>query len=117
MKIKVGDIVKNEVTKSKIPKVAISTTVGKSRTWLDNILSQEEIEVKYIIAIGKAIRVDFGFYFPELKKAPEYLVEEPEGVYASYKEVSLRDQLIEMQSKYIALLEEHARVLREIKNV
>lgn len=117
LKIKVGDIVKNEVLRTKIPKTQIARDLKKSRTWLDGILNSEEIEMKHIIAIGKAIRYDFSKHFPQLISAKiDKLVTSPDTPFSAMDDSELRNQLIEMQGKYIKLLEEHVDLLRKVKD-
>jgi len=116
VKIKVGDIVKNEVLRTKIPKTQIARDLKKSRTWLDGILNSEEIEMKYVLAIGKAIRYDFSNHFPQLTSAKiDHLLTDPEIPYEIMDNAELRNQMIEMQGKYIKLLEEHIELLKDLK--
>lgn len=116
MKVKVGDAVRNEVLKSKKPKTQIAKELHKSRTWLDNVLRDELMDIKHILGIGSVLEIDFSPIIPGLKKAAmNHLVNEPSTAYAALGTADLRAQLIDTQAKYIKLMEEHIKVLHELK--
>jgi len=110
MKIYVNDIVKNEVIKSKIPKSRLAAEMGLSRIGLSKILEREYIDSKYIIAIGKIIRYDFSVNFPELH-APADTSETLS--YDTLDNHQLRSKLIELQAKYVHILEEYIKLLNK----
>lgn len=117
MKIKVGETVKNAVLTSKLSKGDIVNQLGKSRTWLTNVLDDEYMSTKYILQIGKVLNVDFSQSIPGLSKVLSFnTVEEPTEEYSRMNNIELRDKLIEIQSKYIELLEQHSKLLEELKN-
>lgn len=115
MKIKVGEIVKNEVFRSKIPKTQIVKELKKSRPWFDDKLKSDEMDPWLIFRIGKAIRYDFRKDFPELTLTEESLLTESSDDYDKMESIDLRNKLLEVQSKYVALLEEHIKLLNGIK--
>jgi len=116
MKVKVGDIVRNEVLKSKKSKTQISKEMSKSRTWLDNILREDEMEIKHILGLSSVLEIDFSPLIPGLKKAAvSHLVNDPGASYVALGTAELRSQLIETQAKYIKLMEEHIKLLHELK--
>lgn len=116
MKIKVDDIVFNEVTKSGKSKVQIAKDLDLSRTGLDNILKKKEMDMKYIIAIGKSIRYDFSNDFPQLNTEVVSSIVNGEKYLETANNSELRDQLLEIQQKYIKLLEQHVILLSQKKS-
>ncbi|RZL31122.1 MAG: hypothetical protein EOP00_35480 [Pedobacter sp.] len=116
MKIKVSDIVGKEVARSGKTRTAIANDIGISTVQLRKILKEELMEMKYVVAIGKSIRVDFGKYFPELNAEKlGNILHDPEVPYEAMGNTELRDKIIEIQDKYVKLLEEHINLLKEIK--
>lgn len=116
MKIKVGDTVKNQVTKSIKPKTHIAKDLGISRTWLDRILEQEELEIKFILGIGKSLDFDFSTLFPSLKdRISVNTVESALELDEEITDDNVKIKLIEVQAKYIKLLEAHIRLMEKLK--
>lgn len=114
--IKVGDIVLNEVNRSGKSKTQIAKDIKLSRSGLSKILARDEMEVKYVVRIGKSIRHDFSKHFPQINS--ELLgsfVNETSEEYSTLSNGELRAKMIELQSKYIKLLEEHVELLRTLK--
>lgn len=117
MKIKVDDIVNNEFTKSGKTLTATASDIGLSTVQLRKILKQKEMEMKYILAIGKSIRFDFSKHFPLLAAEKlQHMTMEPAIPYESMGNAELRNIIIETMAKYINLMEEHIKLLHEIKN-
>ncbi|WP_231423992.1 hypothetical protein [Pedobacter sp. Leaf250] len=116
MKIKVDDVVKKEFAKSGKTIISTAEDIGISRVQLSKILKEPEMEMKYVLAIGKSIRFDFSKYFPILNTEKlEHMVNDPAVPYESMGNAELRNVVIETQAKYIMLLEEHVKVLHELK--
>jgi hypothetical protein len=115
VKIKVGDIVLNEVTKSGKSKTQLAKDLKISRTGLQKILDREDMDSRYILAIGKSIRYDFSNEFPQLNT--EVLNDIVGGnLFAEdANNFELRNQLLEIQQKYIRLLEQHVELLHQLK--
>lgn len=106
MKIKVGQVVKNQITRSSIPKTKIAEKIGISRTWLTQILESEEMEQEYIVKIGKCIKYDFSKNFPQLNSM---LFEQQD-----YNDGNLTDckkRLQEVTDKYVILLEKYTEMV------
>lgn len=118
MKIKVGEIVKNAVLTSKLSKGDIVEKLGKSRTWLSNVLDNEYMPMKYILQIGNVLEVDFTKSIPELTKViKNSKLDVAEQEVNEMSNIQLRNTVIETQSKYIALMEQYIKVLEEIKTI
>lgn len=116
MKIRVSDFVKKQVSASGKRQIAIAKDVGLSTVQLRKILKDQDMEMKYILAIGKSINFDFSNYFPELNSEKlTNILSEPDVAYQSMGNIELRDKVIEVKSRYIKLLEEHIALLKEFK--
>jgi hypothetical protein len=111
MKIKVNDLIKNQVTLSGKQKKNIADDIGISRNQLNNILAEPNMEVKYVLSIGKSIRHDFTKDLPDLAK---FVTDDVEVEYdrASVKE--LKDELLEMHRKYTKLQDDYINSLKEL---
>jgi len=117
MKIKVGEIVNKEVAKSGKTQLSIASDVGLSTVQLRKILRQPMMEMKYVLGIGKSIRFDFSKYFPELNSERlSKIVDEALEPLATMGNEELRDRIIEIQNKYVNLLEEHIQLLKKIND-
>ena len=114
MKIKVGEIVRNEVTKSGKTQTSIAKDVGISRVQLGKILSSPEMEMKYVLAIGKSIRFDFSSTFPQLNTEVVSGLVSGNNHFDTANNTELRTQLLEIQQKYIRLLEQHVDLLHRV---
>jgi hypothetical protein len=111
MKIKVNDFVRNEVVRSGKNKKQIAEEVGISRNQLNNILAEPEMEMKYIVKIGKSIRHDFRNDLPQLAS----LMTDDEPVeYNQLNTSELKDELLEMQRKFTALQNDYIEALKEL---
>jgi hypothetical protein len=113
MKIKVDNIVNIEVIKSQKSITGIASDINLSRVQLRKILDKPEMEMKYILAIGKSIRFDFGKYFPELRtEFLDKMVQDPQANYGNMGNFELRNEIIDISAKYIKLLEDHVQLLK-----
>lgn len=113
--IKVGNIVSNEVNRSGKSKTQIAKDVHLSRTGLAKVLARTEMDMKYILGIGKSIRYDFSKHFPALNsELMGKILSDPLEEYESLSNGELRIKLIDLQSKYINLLEEHVELLKQV---
>lgn len=111
MKIKVNDLVTNEVVRSGKQKKQIAADIGISRNQLNNILAEPEMEMKYIVKIGKSIRHDFREDLPQLAS----LITDDEPVeYNQLNTSQLKDELLEMQRKFAALQNDYIQSLKEL---
>jgi hypothetical protein len=115
VKIKVDDLVRNEVTKSGKTITGIAKDVGISRVQLGKILGNSEMEMKYVLAIGKSIRYDFSNMFPQLNTEVVSGIVDGNQYFDTFNSLEIRNQLLEVQSKYIKLLEQHVELLHSIK--
>ncbi len=108
MKIKVGELVKNQVNKSDQPRTKIAQKSGMSRNWLNHILENEEMDVKHIVAIGKAIKYDFSKDLPQLKYSFDDVTE-----YDSTSLAECQQKVGELTSKYLNLLEKYTALVEK----
>jgi hypothetical protein len=116
VKIKVDDFVRKEVTKSGKTITSIAKDIGISRVQLGKILSYSEMEMKYVLAIGKSIRYDFANMFPQLNTEVVSSIVDGSQYFDTANSLEIRNQLLEVQSKYIKLLEQHVELLHTIKS-
>ncbi len=106
MKVNVGETIKIDVLKSKIPKTQIASHLKLSRVWLDKLLQDEEMEEDYVLGIGELLHIDYSKKFPELnKRRLNSIIEDPNSPYSEMTVIELKDKLIEVQDKYTKLLE------------
>ncbi|HEY0056317.1 MAG TPA: hypothetical protein VGB63_13255 [Pedobacter sp.] len=117
MKLYVGETVKKAVYDELQPVsiTKIAKLVGLSRTRLYGILEEPEMEVKYILKLGKILNVDFS---KKVKGYDEHVAElakfeDIEVQYGTRKENEASD-LLDLQRKYIAALEDIIRLKREL---
>ena len=103
----IGNIVENAVRKSEYPISRLAKRIGYTRQHMYNIFQQHRVDLALVEEIGKVIGHDFSEEIRTLKK---YQPAEPE-VYTSVKEMPGAYEKLE--KKYIALLEEHNRLLKE----
>lgn len=117
MKIKVGENIKKAVLTSKLSKTDIVKKLQKLRTWLDKILDEEYMPLKYVIQFADVLDMDFYQSIPDLKKySPRQTTEEKMDNIDDLSFIELKDKMIHIQSKYIDLLEQHLKLLEELKN-
>lgn len=130
-KIIVGDAIRNAVARQRLfNKTQLAKEIGISRNQLNNILNVDEMEMKYILAIGKTIGQDFSILFPKLKKYQElvepnheFILEEPDALFKKAKvirEEIIRlqtDYITELNSKVITLMEENTRLRQVISDM
>jgi hypothetical protein len=105
MKINVGDVVRNAVySQNKKSITEIAKEIGHSRVYTSKFLANDLMFKKHVLAIGKALNVDFSRNFKELADSKElFILHDTEEIYQS--NILLRD-------KYEELLEEH----KELQN-
>ncbi|MGY4385677.1 DNA-binding XRE family transcriptional regulator [Pedobacter sp. UYP24] len=115
MKIKVDEFVRNEVTKSGKTQTSIAKDVGISRVQLGKILALPEMEMKYVLGIGNSIRYDFSNIFPQLNTEVVSSIVDGNHYFETANNLELRNQLLEIQQKYIKLLEAHVDLLHKLK--
>lgn len=111
MKIKVNDFVRNEVVRSGKNKKQIAEEIGISRNQLNNILAEPDMEMKYIVKIGKSIRHDFRNDLPQLASL---MTDDTPVEYNQLNPNQLKDELMEIQRKYSALQDEYIQALKEL---
>jgi hypothetical protein len=111
MKIKVNDFVKNEVSKAGKSKIQIAKDVGISRNQLTNILAEPEMEIKYVVKIGKSIRHDFTKDIPQMSN----FITSDDGVeYETLNNSQLRNELLELQRKHSQLQDDYIKTLKDL---
>ena len=97
-----GEIVEQAVRSSGHNLSSLAKRLGKSRKWLYDAFENPMLSLEYTIEIGKLIHYDFSDHIPELRRT--YVSNEESS---SLNEPSWKD-------KYIALLEEHQRLLAHL---
>jgi hypothetical protein len=112
MKVFVGDIVKNEVVKAGKSKAQIASDIKISRQHLNNILGDDHMELEYVLGIGKSIRYDFSQDIAEINR---HTINEPMPNYGDHTNAQLREDLLDLQKKYIALQTDHIKLLNELR--
>jgi hypothetical protein len=111
MKIKVNDLVKNEVTRSGKQKKNIAEEIGISRNQLNNILAEPEMEMKYVVKIGKSIRHDFTKDLPQLAS---FVTDDDAVEYDTLNSNQLKNELLELQRKYTKLQDDYISTLKDL---
>lgn len=110
-----GEIVKEAVYKSGFPITRLATRLRKSRRWMYNAFENTNLSVETILEIGLIIGYDFTDEIKELKLFKP-LTGEPTAIgedgptYQSGPET-----VVYWKNKYLALLEEHSALLKEMK--
>lgn len=118
MKINVSDIVRKVVSSSGKRQISIAKDVSLSTVQLRKILKDNEIEMKHVLAIGKSINYDFSRHFPELNSEKlNNILREPEGLYDKMGNTELKNNMIELQGRYITLLEQHIKLLNDFNEL
>lgn len=112
MKIQVDDLVRNAVDNSRVYRKTISDSMHISREWLRKMLNDPQMEVKNILAIGKAINYDFSVHFPELQRTNGVGFNEPSSDYFAE---DFKGQLFELQKKYIELQAKYINLLEDLR--
>ena len=97
-----GEIVEQAVRSSGHNLSSLAKRLGKSRKWLYDAFENPMLSLEYMIEIGKLIHYDFSDHIPELRRT--YVSNEESS---SLNEPSWKD-------KFIALLEEHQRLLARL---
>jgi hypothetical protein len=118
MKIYVGETIKNAVNdpNQPIPKTKIADMVGVVRQHLHQMLNNPEMEIDYIVKIGLAIRRDFSADFPELRNYPGInALNDPEVPYNVRTPMTIEMELIDLQRKYIQVLQDNNDLLKELR--
>ena len=97
-----GEIVEQAVRSSGHNLSSLAKRLGKSRKWLYDAFENPMLSLEYMIEIGKLIHYDFSDHIPELRRT-----------YVSTEESSNLNEP-SWKDKYIALLEEHQRLLARL---
>lgn len=106
-----GEIIKEVVEESGVKKTLLAAEMGISRGTLYNIFNQMDVDNETILKIGEIIHYDFSIKFPKLKRANK--IEDPSVEYTTKIVTQLREEVDHWKSKYIALLEEHNKLLKK----
>ncbi len=105
-----GEIIKEAIEKSGTKKTRIADEMGISRGTLYNIFNQMEVDDDIILKIGAIIHHDFSENFPKMRT---HKVEETPEEYLVTNINELRKEVDYWRGKYIALLEEHNKLLKK----
>jgi len=94
-----GEMVETAVRASGHNLSKLARRLGKSRKWLYDAFDNPNLSIEYVLEIGKVIHFDFTSQSPEFRRA--------------YQQSEVSNALEEptWKDKYIALLEEHQKLL------
>lgn len=106
-----GEIIEKAVRESNVPLTQLAKKMGVTRRTVYNIFEKYEVDNDTILKIGKIIHFDFAAKFPKLKKTVAF--EEPPATYSSKTVADLKEEVERWKTKYIALLEEHNKLLKK----
>jgi hypothetical protein len=106
-----GEILEKIVRQSHIPISEIARKIGYNRKSIYDFFHNPELPLDTILKIGKVIRHDFSYDFPELFPFVRNQVHENQEIY----ETKLLNECVkeknEWMHKYIDLLEQHNALL------
>ncbi|MCU0417559.1 MAG: helix-turn-helix domain-containing protein [Cytophagaceae bacterium] len=105
-----GEIIQAVVKEKGVSVTHLAEEMGVSRGTLYNIFERMEVDTDTILKIGAIIHYDFSEKFPKLKTNK---VEEPVEEYSSTTINKLKEEIDYWRAKYIALLEEHNKMLKK----
>ena len=105
-----GEVVKARVDESPYTVAALAKKMGIKRTYIYTLYSRKDLEDSYINQIGKIIGHDFREDFKDLM-IPSNQVEEEAQHYSKEKVTDIKDQLLELQTKHIELMQRHQLLL------
>jgi hypothetical protein len=106
-----GELLKQAIRESGIPKTRIVSETKRSRRWLYNQFERSDVSLDVLLEIGKIIHHDFSLEIPELRTKPigiPKLAADPD--YEQYNETPQF-----WKNKYFKLLEEYTDLLRQLK--
>jgi predicted transcriptional regulator len=110
-----GEIVEGILRKSGVPIARVAKLLGVSRPTIYNKLDDMQLDYGFILRVGQIIKHDFTREFPDIfeHSQPEEVNEQLALPAASALPIEM--ELLEMQRKYITLMEEHLQLLRQLK--
>ena len=118
MKVYVGDVIRKAIhdEAQPIPKTRIAALLGISRSQFYNLINSLEMDMEYVNKIGKILRKDFSGEINALnERTPDLMFQDGEKLYlAQVKVPDSKDEMLEMQRKYIHALEDIIRLKREL---
>lgn len=106
-----GEIIKEAVNQSGVSITQIAKSMGVTRKTIYNIFDRIEVDNDTILKIGRIIHYDFSVRFPKLKALNK--TEDPQEEYNSKIISQLKQEVDHWKGKYIALLEEHNKLLKK----
>jgi hypothetical protein len=104
-----GKILEAAIRKSEYPISKLAKRVGYTRQHMYNLFQQESVDLSLMVEIGKIIHHDFS---NEVKELASYKHHETGSLVA---EPRMEYEVLE--GKYIELLEEHNRLLKEFNDL
>ncbi len=113
-----GEIVEQKVRGSDMKLIKIAEALDITRNTLYVRFQTPNLDLDFIKRVGKIIHYDFSQDIPELRITQDTipgLLEEPITEYQSLSECT--KALLNLQKKYIALLEKHNDLLTNVKFV
>ncbi|HEY1040054.1 MAG TPA: hypothetical protein VGF30_11645 [Bacteroidia bacterium] len=102
----IGNIVEKAVRKSGFPISKLAKRVGYTRQHMYNLFQQAKVDLLLVEEIGKVIGYDFAEEIVALKKYTQT---------ENRNDITVNESVeyYVLEKKYIALLEEHNRLLKE----
>lgn len=107
-----GEILKQVFDEEGVNISRVAKKMSIDRATIYRHFVDKDLSIDYIIKYGHAIDYDFSKYFPELLQ----IVQDPETVYEKRAPKSYADLLADVEywkDKYIDLLEQHNRLIKE----
>ncbi|RDC65034.1 hypothetical protein [Adhaeribacter pallidiroseus] len=107
-----GEVVEQKVRNSDMKIVKVAEALAITRNTLYVRFQTPNLDLDFIKRVGKIIHYDFSQDIPELKTSQETLSELPEESVTELQSLSeCTKALLNLQKKYIALLEKHNELL------
>lgn len=112
-----GEIIERTIRRNGYSITDLSRTINVNRRSMYNWFSQPKLRRDIILKIGKALNYDFSFEFPELFSTEDFHTTTP-LVPTVQKDNNITDleSVTYWKEKYIQVLEEYNRVLKEINS-
>lgn len=111
-----GEILRQILQENGIQYGYLAKMLGVHRNTVTRMLGEHLIPTERLLQIGKILRIDILKKFPRLERdlvAPQYtsLVNEPNPTIRKRSIENCEREILEIQRKYIALLEKHNELL------
>ncbi|MEH6305490.1 hypothetical protein RYH73_07540 [Olivibacter sp. CPCC 100613] len=109
-----GEIIERAIRRNGYSITDLSRTINVNRRSMYNWFSQPKLKREIILKIGKALNFDFSLEFPELFNSEDFHTDSASVSTVQEDSVIQSDSVAYWKEKYIQILEEYNRVLKEI---